>query len=79
MAWYWVAGSKRGPAMTVLLTRSLEFLREQGITTLDFMGANTDGITEFKRRFGGRLVEYTHYTKQNAGNRLVSHIRSFWQ
>lgn len=70
-AWYWMAGSQRGPSMTVLLTRALEYLRANGITRFNFMGANTVGIAEFKRRFGGELVEYVGYSKRSKAHHLV--------
>lgn len=60
MAWYWLAGSRPGPAMTVLLAHVQDDLHHTGIPTLDLMGANTPGISEFKRRFGGKKVAYTH-------------------
>ena len=59
-AWYWLAGSKPGPAMTVLLGYLQDDLYHTGVSTLDLMGANTPGIAEFKRRFGGTLVSYLH-------------------
>lgn len=79
-AWYWVAGSHRGPAMTVLLAHTLAFLHEQGIKTLDMVGANTPAIAEFKRRFGGIGVDYLHVSRRSlvvelaekAGSRLRS-------
>ena len=57
-AHYWIAGSEPGPAMTVLLGRLLPILREDGIQTFDFVGANTPSIAEFKRRFGSTLSPY---------------------
>ena len=57
-AHYWIAGSTPGPAMTVLVGRTLEELDASGITTFDFVGANTPSIAEFKRRFGGHLSQY---------------------
>lgn len=59
-AWYWLAGSEPGPAMTVLLGYLQDNLYHTGVSTLDLMGANTPGIAEFKRRFGGTLVSYLH-------------------
>ncbi len=58
MAHYWIAGSTPGPAMTVLVGRTLRTLRSSGISAFDFVGANTPTIAEFKRRFGARLSMY---------------------
>ena len=74
MAWYWFAGSVRGPAMTVLIDASLRELNATGIKTLDFMGANTPGIAEFKRKFGGELVEYAHFSKSSGINQMISRL-----
>lgn len=71
-AWYWLVGSKRGPAMTVLLANTIQYLHEQSISSFDLMGANTGGITEFKRRFGGELVPYSHWIRTDGSNRLLS-------
>lgn len=58
-AFYWIAGSKPGPAMTVLIADLLMECRRRGLRTFDFVGANTPGIADFKRRFGPDLIEYT--------------------
>lgn len=58
-ACYWLAGSKPGPAMTVLLGFVFERLQERELS-LDFLGANTPSIAEFKRRFGGQLIRHVH-------------------
>lgn len=55
-AYYWIAGSVPGAAMTVLLDHALRQLAESGIETFDFCGANTPSIAEFKRRFGPSLA-----------------------
>jgi len=57
-AYYWIAGGAAGPGMTVLLANLFERLLEEGVETFDFVGANTDSIAEFKRRFGGHLTTY---------------------
>lgn len=57
-AHYWIAGSRPGPGMTVLLAHVLPLLRQDGIQTFDFMGANVPSIAEFKRRFGPTLTPY---------------------
>jgi hypothetical protein len=57
-AYYWLAGSVPGPAMTVLLGRLLPLLKSEGIRTFDFVGANTQSIAEFKRRLGPTLTPY---------------------
>ncbi|MCS7082933.1 MAG: GNAT family N-acetyltransferase [Bacteroidetes bacterium] len=59
-AYYWMAGSRRDvpQAMTVLLGHWFRHLAEAGWTRVDFVGANTPSIAEFKRRFGGKLIGY---------------------
>ncbi|MEM1042638.1 MAG: GNAT family N-acetyltransferase [Bacteroidota bacterium] len=57
-AHYWLAGSRPGPAMTVLVAAVLTRLRDEGVAYFDFAGANTPSIAEFKRKFGCRLVPY---------------------
>jgi len=57
-ACYWLAGSRPGPAMTVLLGLLWRLLPREGPTNFDFYGANTPSIAEFKRRFGPRLTSY---------------------
>lgn len=61
-AYYWIAGGTAGPGMTVLLAELFEQLADEGIDSFDFVGANTDSIAEFKRRFGGRLTTYFRAT-----------------
>jgi hypothetical protein len=73
-AWYWLAGSVRGPSMTILLAQTIDYLHQQNINTFDLMGANTDGVSEFKRRFGGELTAYTHWTRKDWGHRLMSFL-----
>ncbi len=57
-AYYWIAGSVPGPAMTVILGDVIQRLKSEGVATFDFLGANTPSIAEFKRRFGPHLIEY---------------------
>ncbi|MFK7849153.1 MAG: GNAT family N-acetyltransferase [Rhodothermales bacterium] len=57
-AYYWIAGSKPGPAMTVLIGKVLKELKHAEFETFDFVGANTPSIAEFKRRFGPTLRPY---------------------
>lgn len=57
-ACYWLAGSEPGPAMTVLLGHLLPLLRDEGLRSFDFVGANTPSIAEFKRKFGAVLSPY---------------------
>lgn len=57
-AYYWIAGSKPGPSMTVLLAAVFERLHAAGVSSFDFVGANTPGIAEFKRRFGSVRQSY---------------------
>lgn len=62
---YWIAGSAPGPGMTVLIGSMLPELKREGITMLDFVGANTPAIAEFKRRFNPKLTPYfrVRYTR----------------
>ena len=69
-AYYWIAGSIPGPAMTVLLGNMLPALQSAGFETFDFVGANTPGIAEFKRRFGAILTPY--YAVTHTPNRLLA-------
>ena len=81
-AWYWLAGSFPGPAMTVLLGHLLPHLHDQGVPAFDFMGANTPGISEFKRRFGGSSVSYPHWLHRTPTARLLekaARIRQVWR
>ncbi len=74
---YWLAGSVPGPAMTVLIGELFPRLTAEGIDTFDFVGANTPGIAEFKRKFGSNLMPY--YRIVRIGRRelkLVYKIRS---
>ncbi len=57
-AFYWVGGSVPGPAMTVLLGQAIPLLAASGVHTMDYLGANTPSIAEFKRHFGGTLTPY---------------------
>ncbi len=70
-AWYWIAGSEPGPGMTVLMAHVQDDLYQAGIPTLDLMGANTPGIAEFKRRFGGVHVTYVHLVKRSLAGRFT--------
>jgi hypothetical protein len=58
VAYYWIAGGTPGASMTVLLRELFQRLADEGLEIFDFVGANTDSIAEFKRRFGGRLTTY---------------------
>lgn len=71
MAWYWLAGSEPGPAMTVLLAHLQDALHRADLPVLDLMGANTPGIAEFKRRFGGELRSYLHVRTSSLAGRLA--------
>lgn len=57
-AYYWLAGSLPGHAMTVLMATLFESLAAAGVRAVDFVGANTPSIAEFKRRFGSVLTPY---------------------
>jgi len=63
-SYYWLAGGRPGPAMTVLLAHVLRELASSGTTVFDFVGANTASIAEFKRKFGGQLTSYFRATWQ---------------
>lgn len=63
-SYYWLAGGRPGPAMTVLLAHVLRDLASSGVTVFDFVGANTASIAEFKRKFGGQLTSYFRATWQ---------------
>jgi hypothetical protein len=41
-----------------LVAGALAMFRDEGCSSFDFMGANTEGVADFKRCFGGRLVPY---------------------
>jgi hypothetical protein len=55
---YWLGGSAPGSSMTVLVGAVLPVLYESGVRSVDYVGANTPSIAEFKRQFGGNLVTY---------------------
>lgn len=77
-AYYWLAGSIPGPAMTVLLGRVCERLYEEEYSTLDLVGANTPSIAEFKRRFGSKLMPYYHAERiLRSELRLLDYLRRF--
>jgi CelD/BcsL family acetyltransferase involved in cellulose biosynthesis len=61
-AFYWISGSQPSTAEDstshLLLWEIFERLSKAGIERFDFMGANTPSIVEFKRSFGGTLVNY---------------------
>lgn len=72
----WVAGSRPGPARTVLLAAVFERLAASGVRHFDFGGANTPSIAEFKRRFGPRLVPYFHARRaMHPALRLLDRLR----
>ncbi|MDX1418957.1 MAG: GNAT family N-acetyltransferase [Rubricoccaceae bacterium] len=74
-AHYWIAGSRPGPAMTVLLAALLPRLRADGFLSFDFVGANTPSIAEFKRRFGPRLVLAPRAVHRRPALRLLHALR----
>ncbi len=76
-SYYWVAGSRPGHAMTVLVGEVLSRLETP---VWDFMGANTPGIAEFKRRFGCELESYhriTFYSRKDVA--LLHHLRTLFR
>ncbi|MEX0599100.1 MAG: GNAT family N-acetyltransferase, partial [Rhodothermales bacterium] len=78
-AYYWIAGSRPGDGMTVLIGELLPRLFNQGIELFDFMGANTPGIAEFKRKFGARLVPYFALTRCREDLTLLRTLRNMWR
>ncbi len=77
-AWYWLAGSRPGPAMTVLLGHLWSRLREEGFRQFDFVGANTPSIAEFKRRFNPTLQLYFRLTRDRSPlQTLLRHMPGF--
>ncbi|MEM9996153.1 MAG: GNAT family N-acetyltransferase [Bacteroidota bacterium] len=57
-ATYWMVGSQRGPAMTVLIGHLARYAKERGCRQLCFGGANVPSVAEFKRGFGATLTPY---------------------
>ena len=55
-AYYWMVGSRPGPAMTVLVAHVAGWLAERGHTRLHLGGANVPSVAEFKRGLGGELM-----------------------
>jgi hypothetical protein len=55
-AWYWIVGSRPGPAMSVLVAHALDALATDGVTSVDWCGANAPTVADFKASFGGRLA-----------------------
>lgn len=62
--YYWIAGSRPGDAMTILLGNVLPLLHTDGLERFDFIGANTPSIAEFKRRLGAELTPYFRAEKE---------------
>ena len=73
-AYYWVAGSIPGNAMTVLLGHLFSELPSTGIQFFDMIGANTPTIAEFKRRLGGELQSY--YAVEKIPNKWFQLVRA---
>jgi len=76
---YWIAGSQPGPGMTVLIGLLVSELHKEGVLILDFVGANTPTIAEFKRRFNPELTPYfrVRHTRSGLLKILQSTIRVF--
>ncbi len=68
-AYYWLAGAEPGPSMTVLIGKVISVLGRDGYSVLDFVGANTPSIAEFKRRFNPTLVPY--FVATHSGSLLL--------
>ncbi len=64
---YWIAGSRPGPGMTVLIGLLVSELNKEGASVLDFVGANTPAIAEFKRRFSPELTQYFRVRHTRSG------------
>ncbi|MGB3543774.1 GNAT family N-acetyltransferase, partial [Rubrivirga sp.] len=76
-AFYWIAGSVPGTAMTVLVADTVSRLAADGLEVFDFCGANTPSIAEFKRRFGPSLAPAPIVRRvTNPALRLVDQLRS---
>ena len=73
-AYYWLAGSEPGHGMTILLGQLFRFLPKTGLKYFDFVGANTQLIAEFKRRFGSTLTPY--YAVQHRPNRVLATLEN---
>ena len=61
MLYDWLAGADPAVAPSAshwLVHEILTHYHEQGCRHFDFMGANTPGVADFKRSFGGELVPY---------------------
>lgn len=57
-AYFWMSGSNRGNALTVLVAHLFEVYKARGFHSFDFVGANVPSIAEFKRTLGGKLQVY---------------------
>jgi hypothetical protein len=77
IAVYWLAGSIPGPAMTVLIGQLKDILLKRGVNQLDFVGANTKSIAEFKRRFNPDLQSY--FRIRFTRNRILRTAQSILQ
>lgn len=61
MLYDWLAGADPSVAPSAshwLLHTILQRFSDDNCREFDFMGANTPGVTDFKRSFGGRISEY---------------------
>lgn len=72
-AYDWIAGSNQATmdenGTHLLLWEIFERLSKSGVSLFDFLGANTPSIVEFKRSFGGTLVNY--YDVQWNASRII--------
>lgn len=62
-AFFTIAASRPGPAMTVMTHLVRERLVEAGVQSLDLVGANLPTVAEFKRSFGMPLVMQFYVTR----------------
>ncbi|MBL7978773.1 MAG: GNAT family N-acetyltransferase [Bacteroidetes Order II. Incertae sedis bacterium] len=70
--YYWLAGTKSCQPlepMTYLLLSAFSYFYEQGIKTIDFIGANHPSIAAFKRKFADREVPYAYV--QSTSNHVL--------
>jgi serine/alanine adding enzyme len=83
---YWYAGSDRAltqhKANELVTWSVLEWGAANGYETFDWGGAGAPsepyGVRDFKRKFGGREVNFGRYTRVHAPNRLALSSRAYW-
>jgi hypothetical protein len=81
-AYYWLAGVDPQFSNTglnqVLMWQLLKKMPELGITTFDFMGANTPSIAKYKSGYNFKLVSYHQLSKESGrGARQLMSLKRF--